>query len=105
MDIPAGCKERCAITQLGRLEAAGEQRTVLCPMLAKLALNAGHQTPLIERHFLNLSAECAEKGPLLYKVQQVMGPRAVEAAVKIRDIIAPKDEEQSADEEAVELAA
>lgn len=105
MDIPAGCDERCAMTQLERLEAAGERRTVLCPLLAYLALNAEHQRPLIERHFLNLSAECADNVPLLYIVQQVAGLRAVEAAVNIRKILAPKDEEQSVVEEAEELAA
>lgn len=105
MNIPTGCEELCAMMQLEGLEVAGERLTVLCPLLAYLALNAEHQTPLIERHFLNLSAECAETRPLLYKVQQVAGLRAVEAAVTIREILAPEADEQCLVEEAEELAA
>ena len=41
----------------------------------------------------------------MYKIQLIQGARAVEAAVKIREILAPKEEEQSCVEEAEELAA
>lgn len=60
---------------------------MLCPMLALLALNSDHRTPLVERHFLNLAEECATETHGtggLYKIQQVQGARAVEALVAIR---------------------
>jgi hypothetical protein len=96
------------MTQLERLEAAKGSLTVLCPQLAYLALNAEYQMPLIERHFSNLAEECATETRGtggMYKIQLIQGARAVEAAVKIREILAPKEEEQSCVEEAEELAA
>lgn len=82
MEIPASCRG-CFEKQLNSLERAGtERRVVLCPLLAVLALESTSRTPPIERHFLNLSEDCAAEshgaGPF-YTSQLVEGLHAVEA--------------------------
>lgn len=94
-----GCFEK----QVQHLERAGERRTVLCPMLALLALKSDHRTPLVERHFLNLAEECVTEthgAGGLYKIQQVQGARAAEALVAIHQAT-PAAEQDMADSEQI----
>lgn len=96
MDIPNAC-EGCFEKQRRNLEAAGQERSVnLCPLLALLALNSAYRTPLIERHFLNLSENCATESYGMggvYAVQKVVGLRAVESLVTINTAIRSDTEE------------
>jgi hypothetical protein len=74
------------------LEAASRVRqVVLCPLLASLALSSANRPPLIERHFLNMSEQCATESSGeggVYTIQLVQGVRAVETLVAIQNSVA-----------------
>lgn len=99
MDIPDSC-EGCFPKQMRNLEAvSGERQVVLCPLLASLALSSANRPPLIERHFLSMSEQCAtesngEGG--VYTIQLVQGARAVETLVAIQNSIAQTEAIQEA---------
>lgn len=88
MDIPESC-EGCFPKQMRNLEAAGTERLVaLCPLLASLALSSVNRPPLVERHFLNMSEQCAAESSGeggIYIIQLLQGVRAVETLVAIQN--------------------
>lgn len=99
MEIPSSCRG-CFEKQQNSLERAGtERRVVLCPLLAVLTLESTSRTPPIERHFLNLSEDCAAEshgsGPF-YTTQLVEGLRAVEALRMIKTATNNEEEQELA---------
>ena len=94
MDIPDSC-EGCFPKQMRNLEAAGSERQVaLCPLLALAALSSVNRPPLIERHFLNMSKNCANESSGtggVYSIQLVQGARAVGTLVALQEFVASTD--------------